>query len=76
MTNDEMRYEWYDQVIPKLKDLGLEVDAHRDEDERGGWYVGYQPDWDEVIQRFKNRGPHIDEYVKILRSGQNGLASA
>jgi ring-1,2-phenylacetyl-CoA epoxidase subunit PaaA len=68
MTNDEMRYEWYDQVIPKVEDLGLEIDAHRDEDERGGWQVGYQPDWDEVLRRFKQRGPNLDEYMEILKS--------
>lgn len=81
MTNDEMRYEWYDQVIPKIKDLGLEIDAHRDEDERGGWYIGYQPDWEEVLARFKSRGPNLDEYMQLLKSshGQvfpNGTAQA
>jgi hypothetical protein len=36
--------------------------------DRGGWQVGYQPDWDEVLQRFKQRGPNLDEYMEILKS--------
>ncbi len=80
-TNDELRYEWYDQVIPRVHDLGLELDAERDEGEPSGWRIGYEPDWDKVLKRFKARGPNLDEYLELLRTshGQvfgNGIAQA
>ena len=75
-TNDELRYEWYDQVIPRVQKLGLELDAEPDESEPSGWRIGYQPDWTEVLARFKARGPNLDEYLELLRSGQSAPVSA
>ncbi len=80
-TNDELRYEWYDQVIPKVKDLGLDLDAERDESDPSGWHIGYEPDWPEVLDRFKARGPNLDEYLDLLRDSHwdvfgNGHARA
>ncbi|MDX1611413.1 MAG: Phenylacetic acid catabolic protein [Candidatus Thermoplasmatota archaeon] len=79
-TNDELRYEWYDDVIPRIKKLGLDLDAHEDAEEASGWHIGYEPDWDEVLTRFKARGPNLDEYLELLRGShydifRNGQAN-
>jgi ring-1,2-phenylacetyl-CoA epoxidase subunit PaaA len=80
-TNDELRYEWYDDVIPRIKKLGLELDAEEDESQESGWRIGYEPDWPQVLDRFKARGPNLDEYLALLKDSHtdvlgNGTASA
>lgn len=75
-TNDQLRYEWYDQVIPRIQKLGLDVDAEKDESEPSGWRIGYQPDWQVVMTRFKARGPNLDEYLALLRTSHGQVLAA
>jgi ring-1,2-phenylacetyl-CoA epoxidase subunit PaaA len=83
-TNDELRQDWMEAVVPFVTDLGLEVPAHHDgerwvidcafprafdsEAKRWGDEIG----WDEVMVRWKGRGPMNVDYVTRLQKGYRG----
>jgi ring-1,2-phenylacetyl-CoA epoxidase subunit PaaA len=57
-TNDELRQEFIDKIVPELHALGLSVpdpDLHYDEDKRH-WFSG-EIDWEEFWLVVKGKGP-------------------
>jgi 1,2-phenylacetyl-CoA epoxidase catalytic subunit len=83
-TNDELRQDWMEAVVPFVTELGLEVPAHYDgerwvidcdfprafDEESKTW--GEKISWDDVIVRWKGRGPMNVEYVTRLQKGYRG----
>jgi ring-1,2-phenylacetyl-CoA epoxidase subunit PaaA len=85
-TNDELRQDWMAAVVPFMEEVGLDVPAHLEDDrwvidcpfprafdaeaKRWGDAVG----WDDVIARWKGRGPMNVEYVNRLQRGYRSAA--
>ncbi len=86
-TNDELRQDWMGHVVPFMDEVGLQVPAHFDEEsqryvidcpfpqqfdsEKKQW-GGVEIGWDEVIVRWKGRGPMNETYVAKLQKGYRG----
>jgi ring-1,2-phenylacetyl-CoA epoxidase subunit PaaA len=80
-TNDELRQDWMAAVVPFMEEVGLEVPAHHDgerwvidcdfprafDEEKKAW--GEQIGWDDVMVRWKGRGPMNVDYVERLQRG-------
>jgi ring-1,2-phenylacetyl-CoA epoxidase subunit PaaA len=81
MSNDELRQAWMAEVVPFMDEVGIDVPAHWDEDEQR-WLIdcpfprafdaeaktwGEEITWDEVMERWKARGPMNREYVAKLQ---------
>ena len=85
LTNDELRQKWMDSVVPHCEDIGIDVPAHYDEQngryeleydlpvafdaENKEWLLDEQISWDDVIDRWRSRGPANEKYVEMLQSG-------
>jgi ring-1,2-phenylacetyl-CoA epoxidase subunit PaaA len=85
-SNDELRQDWMGHVVPFMEEVGLEVPAHYDEasdryvidtpfprafdEEAKSW--GDEITWDEVLVRWKGRGPMNETYVAKLQKGHRG----
>jgi ring-1,2-phenylacetyl-CoA epoxidase subunit PaaA len=82
-SNDELRQDWMGHVVPFMDEVGLDVPAHLDSDS-GRWIIdtpfprafdeeakrwGDDITWDEVLTRWKGRGPMNREYVATLQRG-------
>jgi ring-1,2-phenylacetyl-CoA epoxidase subunit PaaA len=80
-SNDELRQAWMEAVVPFMDEIGIDVPAHRDGD---GWVIdtpfprafdeqakawGEEIGWDEVVVRWKARGPMNEAYVEKLQRG-------
>jgi ring-1,2-phenylacetyl-CoA epoxidase subunit PaaA len=88
-SNDELRQKWLSTAVPFCESIGLQVPAHYDEesgkyvldvpfpckyDEENKTWLYDQPDtWENMIKRFKRRGPQIYEFVKKLQKGVREL---
>jgi ring-1,2-phenylacetyl-CoA epoxidase subunit PaaA len=82
-SNDELRQDWMGHVVPFMEEVGLEVPAHYDQagdryvidtafprafdEEAKAW--GDEIGWDEVMVRWKGRGPMNETYVAKLQKG-------
>jgi ring-1,2-phenylacetyl-CoA epoxidase subunit PaaA len=81
MSNDDLRQAWMGEVVPFMNEIGIDVPAHRDGER---WVIdcpfprafdaeaktwGEQITWDEVLPRWKARGPMNDAYVEKLQRG-------
>jgi ring-1,2-phenylacetyl-CoA epoxidase subunit PaaA len=80
-SNDELRQAWMAEVVPFMEEIGIEVPAHRDGDryvidcafprafdeEAKRW--GEEITWDDVLVRWKARGPMNEAYVEKLQRG-------
>ena len=93
MSNDELRQAWMGEVVPFMKEVGLQVPAHWDEGEQRWsidcpfparfdaeakrWLLEEGPiSWDEVMVRWKARGPMNVAYVEKLQRGYEPLRAA
>src|ERR1700754_2935033 len=84
MSNDALRQAWMAEVVPFLEEVGIDVPAHWDgerwaincpfprafDEEAKSW--GEQISWDDVIVRWKGRGPMNETYVAKLQKGYRG----
>ena len=83
LSNDELRQAWMAAVVPFMDELGIEVPVHLDE-ASGGYVIdcpfprafdeatktwGDEITWDDVIARWKARGPMNEAYVEKLQRG-------
>jgi ring-1,2-phenylacetyl-CoA epoxidase subunit PaaA len=80
-SNDQLRQDWMEAVVPFMNEVGLEVPAHHDgerwvidcdfprafDEESKTW--GEQIGWDDVMVRWKGRGPMNVDYVTRLQRG-------
>jgi ring-1,2-phenylacetyl-CoA epoxidase subunit PaaA len=73
-----------DSAVPVLEEVGLDVPAHYDEDaeewvveydfpvafeeEEKNWRFDTPISWDDVIDRWRSRGPANERYVSMLQS--------
>jgi ring-1,2-phenylacetyl-CoA epoxidase subunit PaaA len=80
-SNDQLRQDWMEAVVPFMDEVGLEVPAHHDgerwvidcdfprafdeESKTWGEHIG----WDDVMVRWKGRGPMNVDYVTRLQRG-------
>jgi ring-1,2-phenylacetyl-CoA epoxidase subunit PaaA len=89
-SNDELRQTWMSTAVPLVKDLGLQVPAHFDQEAgryrldcafpaqfdapNKRWLLDEGPiSWDDVLKRWKARGPMNDQYVENIQRGKKGL---
>lgn len=71
-TNDELRQDYINQMVPDLQDLGLTLpdpDLHFD-DKSGDWKVG-PIDWDEFWRVVKGDGPLNKERLAARRKAHD-----
>jgi ring-1,2-phenylacetyl-CoA epoxidase subunit PaaA len=80
-SNDELRQAWMAAVVPFMDELGIDVPAHWDgerwsidcafprafDEDAKTW--GEEITWDDVIRRWKARGPMNEAYVEKLQRG-------
>jgi ring-1,2-phenylacetyl-CoA epoxidase subunit PaaA len=83
-TNDQLRQDWMEAVVPFMDEVGLDVPAHHDgerwvidcdfprafDSEKKEW--GDEISWDDVMVRWKGRGPMNVDYVTRLQRGYRG----
>ncbi len=89
-TNDELRQEWMAAVVPFMEEMGIDVPAHREDDhyvidcpfpaafeaEPKTWRLEEGAiSWDEVMTRWKGRGPMNEDYVGKLQKGYRWRAA-
>ena len=83
-SNDELRQDWMGHVVPFMQEVGLDVPAHFNEEsqryvidcpfpqafdsEKKQW-GGTEVTWEEVLTRWKGRGPMNETYVAKLQKG-------
>jgi ring-1,2-phenylacetyl-CoA epoxidase subunit PaaA len=83
-SNDRLRQDWMEAVVPFMNEVGLEVPAHHDgerwvidcdfprafDEESKSW--GEEISWEDVMVRWKGRGPMNVDYVTRLQKGYRG----
>ena len=84
-TNDELRQVWLSKVVPFFEEIGIPVPAHYDETsdkyvldfpfpckfdmEHRQWRMDEPDTWENMIRRFKSRGPENTEFVERIQNG-------
>jgi ring-1,2-phenylacetyl-CoA epoxidase subunit PaaA len=81
-TNDQLRQTWMAATVPLCEGIGIDVPAHYDEstkhyvidfpfpcqynadDKR--WLYDQPLTWDQVFERWKDRGPMNERYVEMI----------
>lgn len=65
-TNEELRQDFFNKYIPRIKSLGLTVpDETMYYDEEQEKWIYQQPDWNKLKQIMKNQGPKSEERLKL-----------
>lgn len=88
-TNDELRQVWLSTAVPFCEEIGVKVPAHYDEEqekyvldvpfpcefdvENKKWNFDKPDTWENVVKRFKKRGPQNEEFVNRLTKGYEEL---
>jgi len=86
-SNDDLRQHWLATAVPFLQSCGLAAPAHHDEasgrwvldfpfpcafDAAARRYDFTRPvSWDDVLARWKGRGPDYRQFVAILQTGRD-----
>lgn len=67
-SNDDMRNQFLDMYVPKIRELGLEIpDPGLQKDpETDKWHYS-DPDWDEFFEVIKGNGPCNKERLEVRR---------
>jgi ring-1,2-phenylacetyl-CoA epoxidase subunit PaaA len=89
-TNDELRQEWMSHVVPLAQELNLDVPAHYDEEsdeyvleydmpvafdaDTKEWRFDEPIGWDDVLDRWRARGPANERHVEMIQSGKLEVA--
>lgn len=70
-TNDDMRQQFFDQYIPKILELGLEIPDKelRKDPVTGVWHYG-DPDWDEFFRVINGNGPCNSERLAVRQQAE------
>ncbi|HLJ02033.1 MAG TPA: Phenylacetic acid catabolic protein [Solirubrobacteraceae bacterium] len=83
-SNDQLRQAWMGEVVPFMDEIGISVPAHlegdhyvidcpfpaRFDEEKREWLLQESPiEWDEVLTRWRARGPMNRDYVRTLQRG-------
>lgn len=70
MSNDQMRFQFFDMYVPKIQELGLIIpdeDLKRNDD--GTWSYS-DPDWDEFKRVVNGDGPCNKERIAVRRMAE------
>lgn len=86
-TNDQLRQTWMDASVPLCEEIGIDVPAHKDEEQHEyvidypfpcqydpaakRWLFDEPITWEQVGERWKARGPMNERYVEMIQ-GANG----
>jgi ring-1,2-phenylacetyl-CoA epoxidase subunit PaaA len=72
-TNDQMRFQFFDMYVPKIREIGLEIpDADLKKNEDGTWNYS-DPDWEEFKRVISGDGPCNSERLAVRKaSEENG----
>ncbi len=84
-TNDELRQVWLSTAVPFCEEIGVKIPAHYDEGtgkyvldvpfpckfdvENKRWLFDQPDTWENVIKRFKKRGPQNRQFVERIQRG-------
>jgi ring-1,2-phenylacetyl-CoA epoxidase subunit PaaA len=81
-ANDQLRQDWMDAVVPFMDEIGIETPAHHDGerwvvdcpfpqefDAEAKRWTGNEISWEDVMKRWKARGPMNETYVEKLQRG-------
>jgi ring-1,2-phenylacetyl-CoA epoxidase subunit PaaA len=83
-SNDQLRQAWMSEVVPFMDEIGITVPAHlegdsyvidcpfpaRFDEEKREWLLEQSPiSWDDVLARWRARGPMNRDYVRTLQRG-------
>jgi ring-1,2-phenylacetyl-CoA epoxidase subunit PaaA len=90
-SNDTLRQEWLSQVVPLMDRLGFTIPAHYDagtetyvldfplpctfDPAAKEWKLDEPCSWDDVLTRWRGRGPWNEKLVSYLQSGRLRLDS-
>ncbi len=80
-TNDQLRQWWLSLVVPFMEEIGIKVPAHKEGDgwtldypfpcafdaEAKHWDFSTPLTWDEVLARWRARGPRNTEMVEMFQ---------
>ncbi len=85
-TNDELRQKWLSTAVPFCESIGLTIPAHYDVEtekyvidvpfpcvfdvENKKWLFDQPDTWENVVARWKKRGPQNAEYVDAIQKGR------
>ena len=85
-SNDELRQDWLSRSMPLMNELELDVPVHYDEEadeyaleyempiafdaENKEWRYDEPISWDDVMDRWRSRGPANEKYVNLIQSGK------
>jgi ring-1,2-phenylacetyl-CoA epoxidase subunit PaaA len=70
MTNDQMRFQFFDMYVPKIRELGLVIpDEKLKRNEDGTWDYS-DPDWNEFKEVIKGNGPCNKERLAVRRMAE------
>jgi ring-1,2-phenylacetyl-CoA epoxidase subunit PaaA len=88
-TNDQLRQKWLSTAVPFCESIGIKVPAHLDEESGGyvidvpfpckfdaknkKWHYDQPDTWENVIARFKERGPQNRQFVERIQKGAHEL---
>ena len=86
LSNDELRQQWMDSIVPHCEEIGIDVPAHYNEEtdeyeleydlpvafveDEKDWRFDEHISWDDVIDRWRARGPANEKYVNMIQSGK------
>jgi ring-1,2-phenylacetyl-CoA epoxidase subunit PaaA len=86
LSNDELRQQWMDSIVPHCEEIGIDVPAHYSEEtdeyeleydlpiafveDEKDWRFDEHISWDDVIDRWRARGPANEKYVNMIQSGK------
>ena len=70
MTNDQMRFQFFDMYVPKILEIGLTIpDPELKRNEDGTWNYS-DPDWNEFKEVIKGNGPCNKERLAVRRMAE------
>jgi len=70
MSNDQMRFSFFDMYVPKILELGLTIpDKELKRNEDGTWNYS-DPDWEEFKRVIKGDGPCNKERLAVRRMAE------
>jgi len=70
MSNDQMRFQFFDMYVPKIQELGLTIpDEELKRNDDGTWNYS-DPDWEEFKRVIKGDGPCNKERLAVRRMAE------
>jgi ring-1,2-phenylacetyl-CoA epoxidase subunit PaaA len=88
-SNDTLRQQWLATAVPFCEKVGVRVPAHQDDElgayvvdypfpcafdaEQKRWDFGSPTGWDDVLKRWRARGPANQEFVAAIQRGHREL---